>query len=69
MNLPTLIWPVLLGVVVGMAFTKALICGQAAVDQWFAGDPLAKSPHGWHSLGWFILAVMLLAAGLTAMSV
>ena len=52
-----------------MAFTKALICGQSAVDQWFAGDPLAKSPHGWHSLGWFILAVMLLAAGLTAMSV
>ena len=69
MNLPTLIWPVLLGVVVGMAFTKALICGQLAVDQWFSGEQLAKSPHGWHTLGWFSLAMMFLAAGLTAMSV
>ena len=54
---------VLLGVVVGMALTNAMICGEL----WFDGEQ-AKS-HGWLTLGWVSLAVMFLAAGLTAMSV
>ena len=54
---------VLLGVVVGMALTNAMICGEL----WFDGQQ-AKS-HGWLTLGCFSLAMMLLAAGLTAMSV